>query len=415
MSLTKVSYSMINGTQKNPLDYGAKGDGVTDDTAALNAWLAAGGGWLPRGTYKVSSALTLSNDCVIQGEGRALSIIKTSSATADVVVAPDNCANYYLKDFTVDRSVAPTGQPCGINIGKNAFGYLVNVVSINHHHGFKFGPTARSRCDECEAAYNYGDGFHFRSTADSPFVQWYLIRPVAQLNDGHGFYFYSVYKGTTPTYVTGPTFINSGTYANTSGGYYWTGDANTYWTDMVFDCCFASSDNNAGFHISNLGANNQFVNIFSELAGQSLSGRTFTTPKSNVGAGFLVDGLSMYAESSIRLSGVFFKNSFQGIAFDNNSNTGTVMLDSCQCVDNSVAAGNTYDGVFMGNNTASRITISNLVSKNMVSPPGGGQRWGFNSSYATATFWVGGDCIQNITGQVFPAAGSFGAFLGVGT
>lgn len=411
MSLTKVSYSMINGTQKNPLDYGAKGDGVTDDTAALNAWLAAGGGWLPRGTYKVSSALTLSNDCVIQGEGRALSIIKTSSATADVVVAPDNCANYYLKDFTVDRSVAPTGQPCGINIGKNAFGYLVNVVSINHHHGFKFGPTARSRCDECEAAYNYGDGFHFRSTADSPFVQWYMIRPVAQLNNGHGFYFYSVYKGTTPTYVTGPTFINSGTYANTAGGYLWQGDANTYWTDMKFDCCFASSDNNNGFHLTNLGANNQFVNIFSELAGQSLSGRTFTTPKSDVGAGFLISG-AWTTESSIRLSGIFFKNSFQGIAIDNNVNVKTVTFDSIQAIDNGFAGANTYDGVFIGSNTTMRMTISNLTSKNVTVL---NQRWGFNATDAANIFWTGGDCSNNVTGQVFPASGSFGAFLGVGT
>lgn len=51
---------------------GAKGDGVTDDTAALNAFFAAASGhrcFIPPGTYKITSLLTLPalSNCVIEG------------------------------------------------------------------------------------------------------------------------------------------------------------------------------------------------------------------------------------------------------------------------------------------------------------------------------------------------------------
>lgn len=56
MSLTKVSYSMIDGAPANVLDFGAVGDGVTDDTAAINAALAASNSvYIPSGSYKVTT------------------------------------------------------------------------------------------------------------------------------------------------------------------------------------------------------------------------------------------------------------------------------------------------------------------------------------------------------------------------
>lgn len=65
MSLTKVTYSMIKDGYLNAKDYGAAGDGVADDTTALNAFLTAcrtekKPGFIPAGTYLTSAALDIS-------------------------------------------------------------------------------------------------------------------------------------------------------------------------------------------------------------------------------------------------------------------------------------------------------------------------------------------------------------------
>lgn len=71
---------MITGAVANVLDFGAIGDGVTDDTTAIQNALNSGVGnvYFPTGTYKISSGLTVA--CSIFGDGQGESII-TSTAT----------------------------------------------------------------------------------------------------------------------------------------------------------------------------------------------------------------------------------------------------------------------------------------------------------------------------------------------
>jgi hypothetical protein len=61
MSLTKVSYSMINGAPVNIVDYGADATGVADSASAIQAAIDTGRPvYVPNGTFKVNSALTTS-------------------------------------------------------------------------------------------------------------------------------------------------------------------------------------------------------------------------------------------------------------------------------------------------------------------------------------------------------------------
>ena len=92
MTLTKATYSMIEGAPVNVLDYGAVGDGVADDTAALNAALAVAVAnnkclYLPAGTYLATANIVVptpagnTSGFTILGEGKHNgSIIKFSGA-----------------------------------------------------------------------------------------------------------------------------------------------------------------------------------------------------------------------------------------------------------------------------------------------------------------------------------------------
>src|SRR5690242_6647096 len=83
--------TLRNVVRKNTLainvaDYGAVGDDNTDDTAAIQAAIAAlpaGGGliYFPPGTYKITSAITVRSALTLKGSGSSASVIHQHSTT----------------------------------------------------------------------------------------------------------------------------------------------------------------------------------------------------------------------------------------------------------------------------------------------------------------------------------------------
>lgn len=85
MALTKVSYSMIDGAPFNVYDYGAVGDGIADDSDAIQeaidaAAVAVAGStgavvYFPTGTYLINKTINLPNRVGLQGaNGRGTTI-----------------------------------------------------------------------------------------------------------------------------------------------------------------------------------------------------------------------------------------------------------------------------------------------------------------------------------------------------
>jgi hypothetical protein len=109
---------------------GAKGDGVTDDTAAINTCVASATAsgkatFFPGGTYIISSLTTLPAGASLVCEDYQGTIIKTNSATADVI--PVNSGNVSITNCQLQSSVV---RSAGAYIALGASGGAFNARQL---------------------------------------------------------------------------------------------------------------------------------------------------------------------------------------------------------------------------------------------------------------------------------------------
>lgn len=124
-----------------PQDYGATGNGVTDDTTAVQAAITAlqtGGGTLfvPAGTYLLSSALTCTGTVNILGAGPGVSILHQSSTSANGITY--NSAAALTGVSIAGLSLTGPGSGTGIGIllegnsgSANVNGALVANIAVS--------------------------------------------------------------------------------------------------------------------------------------------------------------------------------------------------------------------------------------------------------------------------------------------
>jgi hypothetical protein len=232
MTLTKTTYSMIKGALVNVLDYGAVGDGVTDDRAAILAAVAAAPNktlFFPTGAYRVNSPITISQKVswLFEGPTGPLAVVTPTAYILKGAACAGDCLTFtgqsnVLDGLAVIGEVGNTGDGIvlagnspylnrpfatkmgqdGIRIGTNASGCNVNSFTL-----------INPRC-----VGNLRDGIHISEVTVNA-NSGSFINPICTQNGRHGFYGNTAALGVT---IVAPTFeanTGYGAYLDTNFGY----------------------------------------------------------------------------------------------------------------------------------------------------------------------------------------------------
>lgn len=115
---------------------GAKGDGITDDTAAIQNALASldsqygGVVYLPAGVYIVSATLTLPQKTRLIGAGSSATVIKQSGmATSSKIISVPN-PYCHISEMSVDGNMLGNGYGIYVDTGANPANFWMNDVTI---------------------------------------------------------------------------------------------------------------------------------------------------------------------------------------------------------------------------------------------------------------------------------------------
>lgn len=154
-------------------DFGAVGNGVTDDTSAIQAALDLGpycSIYFPAGTYIVTT-LTVGPDVTVHGDGLTNTQLKLKNGASGAILSSSNALHLAVQDIGFDGNYTncPSGTQCveitGAEVGGN--GFWIDRCGFFNAKGIGFyqtGTYSKARISECVAEANQLDGIVFNAS-----------------------------------------------------------------------------------------------------------------------------------------------------------------------------------------------------------------------------------------------------------
>ena len=164
MSLTKVTYSMIDGAPVNVLDYGVDNTGVASSTAAFNAAIAAQNpAYIPAGTYKTDTAINANSNFITFG------LVDFTGTNPIDAWSPDFGGIFNV--FTTDRRNALIGKVLN-NEPASTVAFPTGVTGYGRYNNAgnaAFGLFGRSDAYAAGVATNEVNSFNYAGTPSNSF------------------------------------------------------------------------------------------------------------------------------------------------------------------------------------------------------------------------------------------------------
>lgn len=205
----------------NVKSYGAAGDGTTNDTAAINAAIAAAaakvnGGtvYFPAGKYKTTATINItSNGIMLVGDGSLASQIAYAGAGDAVYFYTSSTTTALYMGGMVDMSIYNYANCTNLLRLKNCDGHIFERVNIGT--GGK-GTTPETYWTSTNGVLMEGQASSGLTSGTSPF---YKVRMNNCVVDGHNTMANGVIMGTSLGFIQGVYLMNMTVAGATSNGY----------------------------------------------------------------------------------------------------------------------------------------------------------------------------------------------------
>lgn len=320
-TLLKQSIDEIKTIYANVKDYGAIGNGIIDDTLAIQNCIDNNQSiYIPNGVYKVTSTITLGTGKRINGSGtyhfdnlsleNGTVISGEVSTDVPVIKVIEGAQHFEIGNLTIKRSSTPVIGGSGLQVNNCNFGKIHNVECYNHYYGIELHSTGFSQLDDCFTHDNYNHGVFIENNSNSGAMQWQITRCLSQQNDGCGFMFHTVTNSYN--HATLGTLTQLNTYANKQSGIRFEGVEGTGLNGIRLYDSFFGEDGEHEIYINTYSnSTNEISNVYVEACGTSNCGRGGSTPAPNTGCGMFITETSYSTKID---NSVFISNSGHGIS-----------------------------------------------------------------------------------------------------